>query len=215
MILILMGLTLDEHMTWKAHTHKIANKISRALGIINSLKNVLPRNILLTLYNSLVLPHLHYSVLCWGFNPGRVSTLQKRAVRLISGSKYNAHSEPIFKKLELLSLKDIFNQSTLKFYFKLTNNRLPQYLHNMFQNDTYQHSHNTRNRQISTPIPVRVNGSKCIRYYLPLVLNSTPNIIKEKARTHSPKGFANYIKRYYLNSYTDICNINNCYICKS
>ena len=47
-----LGLTLDENMSWKAHTHKITNKISRACGVINSLKNILPRAILFTLYNS-------------------------------------------------------------------------------------------------------------------------------------------------------------------
>ena len=104
-----LGLTLDDNMSWKSHTNKIANKISRALGIINMLKNTLPRRILFTLYSSLVLPYLQYSILCWGFNPGRITILQKRAIRLISGSKYNAHTEPIFKTYGLLNLKDIFN----------------------------------------------------------------------------------------------------------
>ena len=131
-----LGLTIDENMSWKAHTQKIANKISRSLGVMSSLKNFLPRQILLTLYNSLIVPHLQYSILCWGFKPGRVTTLQKRAIRLISRSKYNAHSEPIFKKIGLLKLEDIFHLSTLKFYFKFKNSTLPHYLQNMFQENT-------------------------------------------------------------------------------
>ena len=85
----------------------------------------------------------------------------------------------------------------------------------MFENDTHQHAHNTRNRQISRPIAVRVSGSKCIRYHMPFIIDNTPDVIKDKATTHSPKGFANYIKKYYLNTYTETCNIDYCYICNS
>ena len=208
-----LGLTIDENMSWKAHIHKISNKVSRSLGIINSLKNTIPRPILLTLYNALILPHLQYSILCWGSNPGKLVNLQKRAMRLISGSKYNAHTEPIFKRLDLLKLDDIFKLSVLKFYYRFNKGILPHYLQNMFHENVPQHSYSTRNRYISTPPPSKVSSSKCIRYYMPSVLENTPAIITEKANTHSAKGYTNYIKRHYLNLYNDVCNITNCYIC--
>ena len=131
-----LGLTIDENMTWKAHTHKITNKISRAIGVINSLKNTLPRSVLLTLYNSLILPHLQYSILCWGSYPGKVVTRQKQAIRLISGNKYNSHTEPIFKKINMLNFNDTFKSCVLKFYYKLQNENLPHYLQNMFKAST-------------------------------------------------------------------------------
>ena len=202
-------------MSWKAHTHKIANKISRSTGIINSLKNILPRSILFTLYNSLVLPHLQYSILSWGFNPGRVGTLQKRAIRLITGSKYNAHTEPIFKKVKLLQVEDIFNLSVLKFYYKLRKNKLPHYLQNMFQEHEPQHSYNTRNRSTVRPVSTKISSSKCIRYYMYSLLEKTPVLVTEKTETHSPKGFSNYAKRYYLDQYQNECTVQNCYICNS
>ena len=200
-------------MTWKAHTQKIANKISRALGIINSLKNTLPHYILITLYNSLVLPHLQYSILCWGYNPGRVTILQKRAIRLISGSKYNAHTEPIFKKLNLLKLTDIFDISVLKFYFKLKNETLPHYLQNMFPKQEILHSHNTRNRSTIKPSPKKPSSAKCIRYRMPEVIEDTDNLVIEKTETHSFKGFVSYAKKYYLDKYKSTCSITCCYIC--
>ena len=157
-----LGLTIDENMSWKSHTHKIANKISRAIGIINSLKNTLPRNILLTLYNSLVLPHIQYSILCWGSNPGKVITRQKQAVRLVSRSKYNSHTAPLFKTMELLNFNDILNLNMLKFYYKLKNNTLPYYLQNICKS---QHNYNTRNSELSNCPPLKVRSSKCIRIY--------------------------------------------------
>ena len=205
-----LGLTIDENMTWKSHIHKITNKISRAIGIINSLKNTLPRSILLTLYNSLIVPHIQYSILCWGSNPGNVVTRQKQAVRLISGNKYNSHTQPIFKNMGLLNFQDIFKLNVLKFYFKLKNETLPHYLQNMF---TAQHEHNTRTREMSIRPVLKMSSSQCLKYILPAVVDNTPNIILEKVHTHSPKGFTNYVKRYYLSQYDEVCYIVDCYIC--
>ena len=93
-----LGLTIDEHLTWKPHIQKVSNKIARTLGVMCRLKNFLPSHILRMLYNSLVLPHLQYSILTWGFKASRLEKLQKRALRIITRSKYNAHTEPLFKK---------------------------------------------------------------------------------------------------------------------
>ena len=113
-----LGLTIDQHMTWNAHIQKISNTISRSLGFMNRLKRYLPQNILHTIYNSLILPHINYSILVWGFKSSRISKLQKRAVHMISCSKYNAHTEPLFKSLNLLKVEDIFKIKILKFYYK-------------------------------------------------------------------------------------------------
>ena len=37
-----LGLTVNEYMNWNSHTQKIANKISRTLGVMNRLKQYLP-----------------------------------------------------------------------------------------------------------------------------------------------------------------------------
>ena len=49
-----LGVTLDENLTWKPHTDKVATKLSKYSGIMNKLKNYLPRYIMKALYNSLV-----------------------------------------------------------------------------------------------------------------------------------------------------------------
>ena len=114
-----LGLTLDECLSWKPHVQKTSNKISRIIGVLCRLKNYLPKHILRTLYNSLILPHLQFFVLTWGFKMGRVELLQKRAVRVISCSKYNAHTDPLFKQLNLLKVKDMFDLNALKLFYKL------------------------------------------------------------------------------------------------
>ena len=50
----------------------------------------------------------------------------KKGIRIISVGKYNAHTNPIFKKLQFLKL-DIYKVQKLKFYYKLVNNDLLEY----------------------------------------------------------------------------------------
>ena len=122
-----LGFLIDENVSFDPHIQRISNKISRSLGTINKLKRFLPQHILLMLYNTLILPHLQYAILCWGFKSSRLFKLQKRAMRIITCSKYNAHTDPIFKKLNLLKLSDLYNVSVLKFYHKFKNDKLPHY----------------------------------------------------------------------------------------
>ena len=66
---------------WSGHVtsvDKVANKISRTLGILNKLKHVLPVYALKTMYGALIVPHFNYNILLWGFNSNRMSKLQKR-----------------------------------------------------------------------------------------------------------------------------------------
>ena len=55
----------------------------------------------------------------------KFSNLQKTAVRIISGSAYNAHTEPLFKSLEILPLPDLILFSKLQFMQKITQHFLP------------------------------------------------------------------------------------------
>ena len=49
-----------------------SQNFSRTLGIMCHLKNFLPTHVLSILYNFLILPHLQYSILAWGFRMGRL-----------------------------------------------------------------------------------------------------------------------------------------------
>ena len=65
-------------------------------GIMGKFKNVLPSSVLLTLYNSLILPYLSYGLIVWGTQCGKLFKLQERSVKLIMNAKYNSHTTPNF-----------------------------------------------------------------------------------------------------------------------
>ena len=87
-----LGLTLDSNLNWKKHSDNITNKCSQIIGILNRLKQILPQNIKIMLYNALLLPHINYCLVTWGYQCKRINILQKRAIRRITLSTYNSHS---------------------------------------------------------------------------------------------------------------------------
>ena len=111
-----LGINLNEQFHWKSHIEKISNRFSRTLGVLNRLKRLLPLNIQIILYYTLILPHVNYGVTARGYKCDRIQKLQKKLVRIISVSKYNAHPEPLFKSLKLLKIEHKLKLQELKLY---------------------------------------------------------------------------------------------------
>ena len=120
-----LGLLINKNLNWKPHVEKTAGKISKAIGVINRLKFVVPQNILVTLYNSLILSHPNYCTLAWGYEHKRITKSQKKAFRIMA--RYSSHTDRLFKKIRSLKFKDLFELNIPKFYYKLINNNLPDY----------------------------------------------------------------------------------------
>ena len=97
---------------------------------IYRLKSVYPLKVLITLYNTLMLPYFNYCILSWGSvlkNNHHLHLLQKKAIRIITNSHFIAHTEPLLKELGLLKITHIFSLAIWKFYFKLMSGQLPAY----------------------------------------------------------------------------------------
>jgi len=216
-----LGLRIDKHLTWKHHINKTANKLSRINFVLNKLKRFLPLNILRTMYFSLFQSHLNFGILHWGHTikdgqPCDILTkLQKRAMRIITNSPYSCHTTPLFKALEVLKLKDMFNYFVLKFAYRFHNHILPGYFLTNFKflRSHDVHTYRMRNDSIRHPRLNLTKSHQCMRVYLLNVMNQFPNIVTEKIQTHSECGFSQYSKRYFLTHYQDSCSIHNCYTC--
>ena len=195
-----LGLIMDEHLTWKPHIDKIASKLSRASGIINKLKNILPLNIKITLYNTLVLPHINFNILLWGHSYSKVYKLQKRIVRNIICASYSSHSNPIFHDLNILKVQDIHLLSKLKLYYKHIKGTLPDAFKAItFPRAEDTHDHNTRiNHNLTLPYYKHTFSKLSINYAIPSAVNALDPAISEKLCTHSFKGFCVYTKQFII-----------------
>ena len=82
------------------------------------MQQLFPKRILISLYNTLILPHINYCLLSWGSSNATESIFlqQKKAIRAISSASHNAHTEALFKIFNILKLNDIFNYRLLTFY---------------------------------------------------------------------------------------------------
>ena len=124
-----VGVVIDENLSWKNHINYIKAKIAKNVGIIGRLKYLLSESTLNTLYNTLVLPYLNYCNIIWASNkPTRLQhllLLQKRAVRSITRSSYNAHSLQLFFKLKQLTIFDLNKVLMATFMYRHQNHCLP------------------------------------------------------------------------------------------
>ena len=213
-----LGITINKHLNWTKHMDILSAKIAKTVGILNTLKHVLPINILKMIYNSLILCHLNYGILLWGAQHNandKLHKLQKKAIRIITSSNFLAHSEPIFKQLHLLKSYDIYKCQLLKFLFKLVNKQLPTYFNQLpFPFNNQLHHHETRGcKRAFVP---RVNhefSKRNIRYIAAVTYNSTPVSMIAKIYSHSLVGFSTYVKNQTIEHYNNRCTIEHCYSC--
>ena len=175
----------------------------------------MPETVLITIYKTLILPHLNYGILLWGFNSDQLFKLQKRLVRIIKLKKYNAHTDPLFKDLKILKIKDMFIQNELKFLFKLENNLLPQNISNFFNKNENTRYNIRRLAKYQIPRVKHAFADKCLRVSIPILLRDFPSIVTDKLYTHSFKGFSDYLKQYFINNYESQCSAQNCYVCNT
>ena len=76
------------------------------------------------LYTYLILPHINYCIMAWGYKGIRLLKIQKKPVRIITLSGYSTHSEPLFMQLNMLKIADQLRLQELKFYFKYNHKNL-------------------------------------------------------------------------------------------
>ena len=172
------------------------------MGILNKLKFIYPQNILLTIYNSLLVSHINYGSLVWGTNINQIFKMQKRVIQIITHSHYIAHTEPIMFSLKILK----FIHSGLPPYFEVYDPHLSKIV--------------TPYNLCAHPLPVppitHVYAESCLVYELVKMKNSiTINdklILQKMKKIHIP-GFCIYVINNMLDKYTYDCIKPFCYTC--
>ena len=146
-----LGLIIDEHLTWESHGINVANRVSKNLYMLRSVRNLVPSKSLRNLYFSYIHSIINYGLGLWGpmisvntFNRSKV--LQKKAVRVISKACYNANTAPSFRKLQILRIGDMIDLEVAKLSFRFVKNELPTPIRGLFTPNAFNHNYNTRAR---------------------------------------------------------------------
>lgn len=213
-----LGVVIDENLNFKTHINMVANKISRVVGIMKKLKNFIPKSALMHIYNSLILCHINYGLVVWGGYLGitnRLEKLQKSAIRTMNNLKYNAHTDPYFKRDNLLKLRDLRALHDLTFCYRFIHNMLPEYFCKKLSSIP-SHVHSTRQfGQLRIPSVRHDFARNSISYRYPKIYNNMSQNFKDKITTHSLYGFKYYIKITFTKLYESACSIPNCYVCRN
>ena len=105
-------------------------------------------------------------------------------MRIICSSGYLSHSNPLFKKLNVLKIDGMLKLQLLTFCFGLINNNLPAYFINMsslLQPVIYHHNIRQK-RNYSVARVKHVFAQKCMRFCIPDILNKSSSIITDKKK---------------------------------
>jgi hypothetical protein len=127
------------------------------------------------------------------------------AIRILANKTYNAHTEPLFKKLEILPLNDLIDFFKLKFFHSYVYNTIPSAFASTWptsleqrHNDGHLHLlYNLRNNDDFFIPFVRTSFlSRFPLYSFPALWNNLPRVLKD---IPSKISFSIQLKKHFLN----------------
>ena len=100
----LLGVVIDNNLTWHSQVKKVKQTIAFKLSIFRKIRHYLPTKTRILYYNYYIKPHLQYCCTIWGqcnkTDIYSIIKLQKQVARLIlDADKYSPFS-PLFDQLE-------------------------------------------------------------------------------------------------------------------
>ena len=199
-----LGVYIDEKLTWKKHIEHVAAKISKGLGAMGRIRNIVPSKSLLMLYHALVYPYLTYCNIVWGTACASVLaklvSLQNRAVRLVTHSPFRSSCNPLYADLRLLKITDIVKFQTTQFMFKIKYHLLPLSCMQYVTVSDSQRLHDTRKKSYFVIEGCRtVVREKSLNVFGPKLWDSLPRDIQD---AHSIGFLKRLMLEFVCNSYT-------------
>jgi hypothetical protein len=114
-----LGIFIDPALNFKYHIEKMTRKLATALFFMRNAKNFLNMEALRSLYYSIFHSVIVYGIHVWSStansNLHGIILKQKAAVRTICGSRYNDHTEPLFKLQKILPIEYLLDFFALQF----------------------------------------------------------------------------------------------------
>ena len=136
----LLGVHIDEMLTWDNQIKHISSKVAIALRMLHLARKLTDKQeTLKTIYYSLVSPALLWLLwCCMGWLP------QNRAARIITRADYSIRSSDVLNSLEWSNLEERRKRHLLVTMFKVFNNNCPTYLQEQFHRTSEIQDYNLR-----------------------------------------------------------------------
>ena len=197
----LLGLEMDESLSWDLHIDSVGSKLSKRIALLKSIKVFLPLCARQSFYRALIQPIIDYACVVWGAtkqsNINRIIRLQKYAARVILNVKYpqDMPSAEMFEKLNWKTLPQRIRYFTSILMYKSVNSLAPDYLTQKFHFVKDKHNVNTRHaaqKKVCIPKFSTTTGQRSFSYRGPKQWNDLPlefkncslSSFKSKLATH-------------------------------
>ena len=194
-----LGIHIDTELTWDAHGHKLAGKLSSAIFILRNLSGVVSRHVLRVAYCSLFQSHLLYGLIVWGHSAilSRIFGLQRRAMRVVAGLDYMSDCRQAFVDLKILTLPCLYILECIKYIA----------LNNLCQGNTSEHGYDTRNATQIRQQWLRLSRSRNGQNYYGIKFF---NSLGQKIKALPSRAMIAHVRDYLLTkafySFDEYCN---------
>ena len=150
---------------------------------------------------SLIYSHINYCILIWGSAEDSIIEplfkLQKKAIRIITKSRFLEHTAPLFKSLSLLTVHKMYDLNCTLFIYKCLNcNYFPE-LKMRIQRQSEYHNYNTRGRNLFRNVDI-VRLRICQRSFLNHSINPLNLSIPEIKESNSIHILKSAMKQHLL-----------------
>ena len=134
----------------------------------------------------------------------KIFFLQKRAVRIISNAGYNDHTQPLFKELGILNIRDIFKHQIASFMYEYESGNLPTIFDSFFKRVNESYQYNARSASLSKLASSKTNkvkyGGSMLKSLGVKIFNDVKDISiysKSKNKYDFSKKYKNHLITYY------------------
>ena len=156
-----LGLMLSSRMTYSNHIDKICTKVSQYIGIFYHLNKILPREVLILLYHSFILPHLTLHIVVWGAAPevniSKLRIKQNKLLRAILDVEVvngvpQYRTMDMYNDLGFLTVDNLYKFHLFKFLNLLLNGNLPNLYNLLLRPLLSTHNYRTRGGRFWHPL---------------------------------------------------------------
>ena len=198
----LLGIHIDSNLNFHTHTNVLCEKLNKSKIHFSLMRDKLDHNSKKILYYSYFYANLTYGCSIWGHlikssSMKRLFIIQKKFVRLWCNAKPNSHTDPLFKKINLLKVHDIVTLETVKIGYRILKNTLNEDLSILFiKNNARENSRNSC--RFIIPKHKKDITNKSILCELPRQWNKLPlDIINKPSKQSFSYAVKNRLKSFY------------------
>ena len=196
----LLGINIDNFLTFNEHVSKQCKKASQKLHAIARISSYLNKNKLRLILNAFFSSQFGYCPLAWMFHNRRcnnkINCLHERMLRIVHKGYKSSFAELLSEDKSLTVHHRNVQKLAIEMY-KVKNELCLKIMLDLFKEVT--HSYNVRNRLIcgSYKIKTVCYGTETITYLVPKIWSIIPDEIRESS---SLETFRQKIKLWKLNS---------------